>query len=141
MTCDVRCSMSFYFPSRDTSRVRSMRCYPVLPSHATRRGKLLVLHIHSLDSNKSGDGVVVFVRAAHKGHLRYCIYQRYFYKDYNYIKIIFSTHINDCKFLFDHELTFNVRQPSIWVGPPYLCYPSLIWVVLMISMHMKNIQN
>jgi hypothetical protein len=39
---------------------------PVLPSHATRRGKLLVLHIHSLDSNKSGDGVVVFVRAAHK---------------------------------------------------------------------------
>jgi hypothetical protein len=47
-------------------------------------------------------------------YLRYCIDQHCFCKDYNYIKISFSsTHINDCKFLFGHESTLNVGWPSM----------------------------
>jgi hypothetical protein len=45
-----------------------------------------------------------------------------------------------CKFSFGHESTLNVTRPSMWLGPPCSFYPSLIWVILMVSMHMKNVQ-
>jgi hypothetical protein len=45
-------------------------------------------------------------------------------------------------YVIDISVSFHLAmsRASMWVGHPCSFYPSPIWVILMVSMHMKNAQ-
>jgi hypothetical protein len=57
-----------------------------------------------------------------------------------YVNVVDLCNGCKCKFSFGHESDLNVMRSSMWVSPPYLFYPSSIWIVPVVSMYMKNVQ-